>query len=57
MHELWLPVESECKKISVQECAKLFESIPRCISAVIKAKGVYTKNCFFLSFYFFKFKS
>ena len=33
----------ECGKISVEECQKWIESMPRRIQAVIKAKGGHTK--------------
>ena len=43
VHELWDRVVVEWGKISVEECQKWIESMPRRIQAVIKAKGGHTK--------------
>ena len=43
MHELWTRIEQEWNAIPVDECLKLIESMPRRISAVLRAKGKYTK--------------
>jgi transposase len=41
--DLWERVEAEWEKIPPQVCIDLIESMPRCIAAVLKAKGGYTK--------------
>ena len=41
--ELWERVEREQNKIDVVVCQNLIESMPRMLSAVVKAKGGYTK--------------
>jgi hypothetical protein len=43
MTELWERVEHQWEKIPVETCMKLIESMPSRISAVLKAKGGYTK--------------
>ena len=43
IQELWKRIEEEWEKISVEECQKLIESMPRRIQAVLRAKGGYTK--------------
>jgi transposase len=43
MHELWQRVETEWEKIPKEVCLDLIKSMPRRISAVLKAKGGYTK--------------
>ena len=43
IHELWDQVEVEWEKIAQEDCAKLIESMPRRVAAVLKAKGGYTK--------------
>ena len=43
VHQLWDRVVVEWGKISVEECQKWIESMPRRIQAVIKAKGGHTK--------------
>jgi hypothetical protein len=43
VHQLWDRVVVEWGKISVEECQKWIESMPRRIQAVIKAKGYHTK--------------
>jgi transposase len=43
IHELWERVQVEWEGISVEECQKLIESMPRRVQAVIRAKGGYTK--------------
>ena len=43
VHELWDRVVVEWGKISVEECQKWIESMPRRIQAVIKAKGGHIK--------------
>ena len=43
IHELWDWVEVEWGKITQEDCAKLIESMPRRVAAVLKAKGGYTK--------------
>jgi transposase len=43
VHELWDRVQDEWNKITVEECVKLIESMPRRVAAVIKAKGGHTK--------------
>ena len=43
MHELWERIEVEWDKITSEQCLILIESIPRCVVAVIKAKGGNTK--------------
>jgi transposase len=43
MHELWQRVEAEWNNIPMQECLDLIESMPRRISAVVKAKGGHTQ--------------
>ena len=41
--ELWERVEKEWNKIPAEECQKLIESMPRRVTAVLRAKGGYTK--------------
>ena len=41
--ELWERVQIEWDKIEPEVCKNLIESMPRCVEAVIKAKGGYTK--------------
>ena len=41
--ELWDRVEEEWNKIPSEVCQNLIDSMPRCIEAVLKAKGGYTK--------------
>jgi transposase len=41
--ELWERVEVEWEKIPAQVCVNLIESMPRRVTAVLKAKGGYTK--------------
>ena len=41
--ELWGRVEEEWNKIPSKVCQNLIESMSRCVEAVIKAKGGYTK--------------
>ena len=43
VHQLWDRVVVEWGKISVEECQKWIESMPRRIQAVIKAKGGHIK--------------
>lgn len=43
VHQLWERVVVEWGKISVEECQKWIESMPRRVEAVIKAKGAHTK--------------
>ena len=43
MLELWEHVEKEWDKITPDICKNLIDSMPRCITAVLKAKGGYTK--------------
>ena len=43
VHELWDRVVVEWGNISVEECQKWVDSMPRRIQAVIKAKGGHTK--------------
>jgi hypothetical protein len=43
IQELWERVEVEWEKIDAAACQNLIESMPRRVSAVIKAKGGYTK--------------
>jgi DDE superfamily endonuclease len=43
IQELWERIEVEWEKIDVAVCQNLIESMPRRVSAVIKAKGGYTK--------------
>ena len=43
VHQLWDRVVVEWGKISVEECQKWIESMPRRIQVVIKAKGGHTK--------------
>ena len=43
IQELWSRVEVEWNKIGPEVCQNLIESMPRHVSAVIKAKGGYTK--------------
>ena len=43
VHQLWDRVVVEWGKISVEECQKWIESMPRRIQAVVKAKGGHTK--------------
>ena len=43
VHQLWERVVVEWEKISVEQCQKWIESMPRRIEAVIKAKGAHTK--------------
>jgi transposase len=43
IHELWERIQVDWEEISVAECQKLIESMPRRIEAVLKAKGGYTK--------------
>ena len=43
VHQLWERVVEQWKKISVEQCQKWIESMPRRIEAVIKAKGAHTK--------------
>jgi transposase len=44
MCELWERVQAEWDKIPVEVCMNLIESMPRRVSAVLKAKGGYTKH-------------
>ena len=41
--ELWERVQIEWDKIEPEVCQNLIESMPKCVEAVIKAKGGYTK--------------
>jgi len=41
--ELWERVQEEWEEIGPEVCQNLIESMPRCVEAVIKAKGGYTK--------------
>ena len=43
IYELWKRIQMDWEEISVAECQKLIESMPRRIEAVLKAKGGYTK--------------
>jgi transposase len=43
VHQLWERVEEQWGEISVEECQKWIESMPRRIQAVIKVKGGHTK--------------
>ena len=43
IHELWERVEKEWEGISADVCQNLIASMPRRVSAVIQAKGGYTK--------------
>lgn len=43
IHELWLRVEETWNDISEKECKVLYESMPRRIATVLKAKGRHTK--------------
>lgn len=43
LHELWERAEKEWEKIDKSVCQGFIESMPRCIAAVLKAKGEYTK--------------
>lgn len=43
IHELWERVEREWNAIPAEVCLNLIESMPRRVSAVLKAKGKYTK--------------
>ena len=43
VHQLWERVIVEWENISVEECPKWIESMPRRVEAVIKAKGAHTK--------------
>ena len=43
MHQLWERVEIEWEKIPKETCIKLIETMPDRVSAVLKAKGGYTK--------------
>ena len=43
MLELWELVEKEWNEIDARICKDLIESMPRCVNAVLKAKGGYTK--------------
>lgn len=43
MHELWERVEHEWEALSTEKCIDLFESMPRRVAAVYKAKGGYVK--------------
>ena len=40
---MWERVVVEWGKISVEECQKWIESMPRRVEAVVKAKGAHTK--------------
>jgi hypothetical protein len=41
--ELWERVQEEWNKIPTEVCQNLIESMPRCVEAILKAKGGYTK--------------
>ena len=43
IHELWVRVETEWDKIPTNVCKYLIDTMPARISAVLKAKGGYTK--------------
>lgn len=43
IHELWERIEAEWNMITPAICQNLIESMPRRVSAVLKAKGGYTK--------------
>ena len=43
VYQLWERMVVEWEKISVKQCQKWIESIPRRIKTVIKAKGAHTK--------------
>lgn len=43
IHELWTRMEAEWEKITPSVCQNLIESMPRRVTAVIKAKGGHTK--------------
>ena len=43
LHELWERVEREWNTIDKSVCQGLIESMPRCVAAVLKVKGGYTK--------------
>ena len=43
VYELWERVEKEWEGNTVEVCTNLIESMPKCIAAVIKAKGGHTK--------------
>lgn len=43
IHELWTRVEQEWEGVSTEVCLGLIDSMPRRISAVLKAKGGFTK--------------
>jgi hypothetical protein len=43
IHELQERIEGEWKKIAVEKCLKLVESMPKRVGSVLKAKEGYTK--------------
>ena len=43
LYELWERVEREWNAIDKSVCQGLIDSMPRCVAAVLKAKGGYTK--------------
>jgi hypothetical protein len=43
MDELWECVQDEWNKITIDDCLKLIENMPRRVTAVLKAKGSHTK--------------
>jgi hypothetical protein len=43
IHELCDKVQEEWERMSVEECQKLIESMPRRVQAVLRAKGGYIK--------------
>lgn len=43
VHELWEKAEREWKGITIEDCRKLIDSMPRRCAAVIRAKGGHTK--------------
>ena len=43
VHQLWERVVVEWGKISVEECQKWIDSMPRRVEVVMKAKGAHTK--------------
>jgi hypothetical protein len=42
MLELWERIEAEWNTIAQEECARLIESMPERIAAVLKSKGLWT---------------
>ena len=53
MEDLWVKLQEEWSKISIEDCQELIRSCSRRCAAVIESKGSFTKYWWYMYFYCF----